>query len=61
MGYLDPGLFGLLSQVGLTILLLLVSAFAFFFKPIKRFFLMLIKREKSGQDEPAPGDNPISQ
>lgn len=45
MGYLDPGLFGLLSQVGLAILLLVVSAFTFFFRPIKRFFAKIFKKE----------------
>jgi hypothetical protein len=55
MGYLDPGLFGMLSQVGLTVLLLAVSAFTFFFKPIKKAFLRLIKGKKA-EEEPAPSN-----
>jgi hypothetical protein len=53
MGYLDPGLFGLLSQIGLAIFLIVVSAFTFFLKPIKKFFNRIFKKEesnKSGND-----------
>jgi hypothetical protein len=38
MGYLDPGLFGVISQVGLVVLLAVVSLFMFFLNPIKKFF-----------------------
>ncbi len=47
MGYLDPGLFGMLSQIGLTVLLLVVSGFAFFFKPIKKMIARIFKRENA--------------
>ncbi|MDO9547228.1 MAG: hypothetical protein Q7J07_10840 [Pelolinea sp.] len=43
MGYIDPGLFGIISQIGLAIGLVAVSAFAFLFKPIKKWFS---KKEK---------------
>jgi len=29
MGYLDPGLFGILSQIGLTIFLIVTTTFVF--------------------------------
>jgi len=45
MGYIDPGLFGIISQLGLALVLTGVSVFMFFFKPIKRTFLRLIGRE----------------
>jgi hypothetical protein len=51
MGYLDPGLFGILSQVGLTVFLLVTSAFVFFFKPIKKFFFRIFKGKSV--DQPA--------
>jgi hypothetical protein len=57
MGYLDPGLFGLLSQIGLAIFLIVVSAFTFFLKPIKKFFNRIFKKEesnKSGNDSKSP-------
>lgn len=45
MGYLDPGLFGMISQIGLAIFLLVVSVFAFFFRPVKSFFLKIFKKD----------------
>ena len=47
MGYLDPGLFGILSQAGLAVLFVLVSIFAFFSKPIKKFFKRFSKNGKT--------------
>ena len=38
MGYIDPGLFGVISQIGIAVGLVVVSAFAFLTKPLKRFF-----------------------
>jgi hypothetical protein len=35
MGYLDPGIFGMISQIGYVLLFALVSGFMFFFQPIK--------------------------
>ena len=51
MGCLDPGLFGLLSQVGLAVFLVAVSALTVFFKPIKKLFLRIIKGKRSIQTE----------
>jgi hypothetical protein len=51
MGYLDPGIFGILSQAGLAILLILVSAFTFFFKPIKKTLSRIFKGKKLSQSE----------
>ena len=38
MGYLDPGFFGLLSQIGVALLVVLASAFTFLSKPLKKLF-----------------------
>lgn len=46
MGYLDPGFFGLLSQIGTALLLVVVSAFTLFSKPIKRFFRKIFKKDE---------------
>jgi hypothetical protein len=51
MGYLDPGLFGMLSQIGLAVFLIAVSAFAFFSKPIKKFFSRIFKGKRPNQTE----------
>ena len=55
MGYLDPGLFGILSQVGLAVFLVLVSVFTFFFKPVKKFFLKIFK--KNANSTPASSND----
>jgi hypothetical protein len=55
MGYLDPGLFGILSQVGLTVLLVVVSIFTFFFKPVKKFTQKVFKSKKA--DLPTQSDS----
>ena len=51
MGYLDPGLFGILSQVGLAVFLVAVSAFAFFSKPIKKVFSRIFKGKRPNETE----------
>lgn len=58
MGYLDPGLFGILSQLGLAVFLVVVSAVTFFFKPIKTLFKRVFKKDRvepsdstAGKDE----------
>jgi hypothetical protein len=51
MGYLDPGLFGQLGQIGVAILLVFVSAFALFSKSIKGFFAKVFKKDQSGSDK----------
>lgn len=49
MGYLDPGFFGLLSQIGVALLVVLVSVFTFLSKPIKK--LLKIKPKKDSETE----------
>jgi len=57
MGYIDPGLFGMVSQLGLTILLILGSVFMFFFNPIKKFFLRLFNKDvKNNADKESGND-----
>ena len=51
MGYIDPGLFGIISQMGLAIALVFVSVFMFFFNPIKRWFMRLFKRKEDINEE----------
>ena len=51
MGYIDPGLLGILSQIGVAILLVLVSAFALFSKSIKKFFAKIFKKEMPGSED----------
>ena len=47
MGYIDPGAFGLISQIGYLLLFAVVSGFMFFFKPIKNLFTKRFKRQSS--------------
>ncbi len=56
MGYIDPGLFGMISQMGLAVLLVLVSVFMFFFNPIKKLFNRIFKKEEPS-DPPSPPDS----
>jgi hypothetical protein len=52
MGYIDPGLFGIVSQLGLTILLILGSVFMFFLNPIKKLFSRIFRKgEQSNTDK----------
>jgi dsDNA-binding SOS-regulon protein len=51
MGYLDPGLFGILSQVGLAVFLIAVSAFTFFSKPIKKVLSRIFKKKSPDQPQ----------
>jgi hypothetical protein len=47
MGYLDPGIFGMISQIGYVLLFALVSVFMFFFQPIKNAVSRVFKRQAS--------------
>lgn len=47
MGYLDPGLLGVLPQIAMALGLVLISSLTFFFKPIKKLFS---KKEKQDSD-----------
>jgi hypothetical protein len=51
MGYLDPGLFGQLAQIGLAVLMVFVSVFALFSKSIKKFFIKIFKKEESNTED----------
>jgi hypothetical protein len=51
MGYLDPGLFGLISQLGVSLLFIAATAFMFFFKPIKKVFNKAFNKEQSEEPE----------
>ena len=46
MGYLDPGILGMITQVGYLLLFAFVSAFMFFFQPLKNLFNRVFKREE---------------
>lgn len=54
MGYIDPNLFGILSQVGLAILLVLGVVVTFFRSSIKRLFGF--SKKKDSQGEPVEED-----
>ncbi len=60
MGYLDPGIFGILSQAGLAILLIAVSIFTFFMKPIKKAFKKIFKGNTQERPADSPADDPSS-
>ncbi len=47
MGYIDPGAFGLIAQIGYVLLFAVVSGFMFFFKPIKNLLKKRFKRQSS--------------
>lgn len=59
MGYLDPGLFGMLSQVGLALFLVLVSVFTFFFKPVKKFAKRLFKKDIEQKTESSTKESEV--
>ncbi len=61
MGYLDPSLFGILSQVGLAVFFIAVSAFTFFSKPIKKFVKRVFKRADSKKTETSDVKNEVQQ
>lgn len=44
MGYLDPGIFGMISQIGYVLLFAVVSGFMFFFQPLKNMFARMTGR-----------------
>ncbi len=58
MGYIDPGLFGILSQSGLVILAVIVSGFTFFFKPIKNLFGKIFKKQSAPTETTQSPTNP---
>ena len=50
MGYLDPGLFGVLSQIGVVVLLFVVTIFTFFSKKVKKLFGKIFKTKNDDTD-----------
>ncbi len=48
MGYIDPGIFGMITQIGYVLLFGLVSGLVFFFQPVKNLYNRLFKREQAG-------------
>ncbi len=55
MGYIDPGAFGLISQIGFILLFAIVSAFMFFFNPLKQLVGKFFRRRVAAPKS----DNPI--
>ncbi len=57
MGYVDPSVFGVLSQIGYILLFGLVTGFMFFFKPIVNQVKKLLGRKvepTSEKDDSSP-------
>lgn len=52
MGYVDPGLLGIISQIGFVLLFAEVSAFMFFLDPLKKVLCRLVRR-----NPPESGDS----
>jgi hypothetical protein len=50
MGYIDPGLFGIISQIGIAVGLVIVSVFAFLFKPLRKLFSKKEKPDKESSN-----------
>jgi hypothetical protein len=63
MGYLDPGIFGMISQIGYVLLFAVVSAFMFLFQPLKNLFGRVFGRgtagsQRSEMEDAADGQEP---
>lgn len=52
MGYLDPGIFGMISQIGYVLLFAVVSGFMFFFQPLKHMFARMLGRSTATPEQP---------
>ena len=44
MGYIDPGIFGMISQIGYLLFFAVVSGFMFFFQPLKNLYGRIFSR-----------------
>jgi hypothetical protein len=51
MGYIDPGLFGILSQAAVVVFLVVVTIFTFFSKSVKKLFSKIFKSRKNEKEE----------
>jgi len=63
MGYLDPGIFGMISQIGYVLLFAVVSGFMFLFQPLKNLFGRVFGRgttepRRSELEDGADGQEP---
>ena len=52
MGYIDPNLFGIISQLGSFLLIGLVTIFVFFTNPIKKFLKRLLGGNDANKTQP---------
>lgn len=52
MGYLDPGIFGIVSQIGFGILFVVSTVFLFFFKKIKAIVKPGAKEVETQSEKP---------
>lgn len=57
MGYIDPGTFGIVSQIGYLILFVFASVFLFFMKPLRRAVDKLLGKT---EPEDAAQDSDVS-
>ncbi len=57
MGYVDPGAFGLISQIVYILLFAIVSAFMFFFNPLKKFVRRLFRRQAAAPESDPSADS----
>jgi hypothetical protein len=61
MGYIDPGIFGMISQIGYVLFFSLVSALLILWRPIKRAFVRLKHTRQTHGDQPVdPGLQPAA-
>ncbi len=56
MGYIDPGIFGMISQIGYLLVFAVVSGFMFFFQPLKNLYGKIFKREQAVAPEQTTED-----
>ena len=57
MGYIDPGAFGLISQIGYIVLFAVVSGFMFFFNPLKKLARKIFKKQVATPKSDNPTDS----
>ena len=50
MGYLDPGLLGVLPQIAMALGLVIVSSLTFLFKPLKKLFSKKDKQDSEPEE-----------
>lgn len=50
MGYIDPGMSGVVSQLGYIVLFVITSGLLFFLKPLKNGVLRMLERQPAADD-----------